>query len=397
MIRELREKTDSIIAAVGDQSFYRLSRDERRSRIREVTRLYRSLLRTGSFAKRSTAAAAAASAMLLAGGIAETQEPRFSEPRPNQMGVEVQEEAAYYAMNSLADLDDDGDLDFFSWASYYEGDTYGIVPVWQENVGTRRSPSFTGRVALTELGMPFFDGYDSSGFVIHGMADIDGDGDLDAHGMFPNYAQYAIDFAYVENIGTRRSPQFSSVASRPFSLSEPDTYSVTYLLYARSTMADIDADGDLDLLLGVTKYDYQTYDSGIDLMFFENIGSRRNAEFAPVVHNPFGIDFSGLPYFIYARLEVADLDRDGDYDLLIGGYLDDDARPGFVYLENIGGERNPSFAQPVMDPFGLDQFVSTVYAYAQPVAGDLDGDGDLDLLYGLGDNDKLYYSENLSR
>jgi len=91
--------------------------------------------------------------------------------------------------------------------------------------------------------------------------------------------------------------------------------------------------------------------------------------FAPPQVNPYGLDSTS--YFAFPAF--ADLDGDGDMDLLVGEYYG-----AMQYFENTGTANNPQFAAPQVNPFGL---VSTNYL-AFPAFADLDGDGDMDLLVG---------------
>jgi hypothetical protein len=74
-----------------------------------------------------------------------------------------------------------------------------------------------------------------------------------------------------------------------------------------------------------------------------------------------------------SRPAFGDLDGDGDLDLLLGRK---DGR--LSYFENTGTALLPAFDSPVTDPFGL----ADVGDDAAPRLVDIDGDGDLDAFVG---------------
>jgi hypothetical protein len=74
-----------------------------------------------------------------------------------------------------------------------------------------------------------------------------------------------------------------------------------------------------------------------------------------------------------------DLDGDGDYDMVVGTESD-----GLVVFRNTGSRTEPRF-EPT-DPLPFD-----VFAYSAPVFADLDDDGDLDVLVGGIGGGVLYF------
>lgn len=190
------------------------------------------------------------------------------------------------------------------------------------------------------------------------MVDLDDDGDLDI--LAGMYGGTPVVF-YYENTGTAASPSFAGPVQDPFGLSNP------YI--AVPAVADLDNDGDFDVLMG------EYY--GI-LNYYENTGTPSAPAFAAPVANPFGLDST----YELAFPEFADLDNDGDMDLLVGeGYAN------LQYFENIGTPSAPAFAAPVLNPFGT----ATGYGLAIPELADFDNDGDLDLLVGAYYGNFEYY------
>ena len=153
---------------------------------------------------------------------------------------------------------------------------------------------------------------------------------------------------------TQSSAQsFAAAQTNPFGLA-----ATMYL--AVPTLVDIDNDGDLDLF--VAEY----YGN---VKYFQNTGTSATPQFATPTTNPFGITSGNY----FAFLAFGDLDGDGDFDLLMGEYYGT-----FKYFQNTGSATNPQFAAPVSSPFGLTQG----YYLSIPTFADLDADGDLDLLVG---------------
>ncbi|MCR9171620.1 MAG: T9SS type A sorting domain-containing protein [bacterium] len=198
------------------------------------------------------------------------------------------------------------------------------------------------------------------GFQIDSTSYIGGFGvaDLDGDGDFDLLmgGSYG-EIKYYENTGTADSPAFGASQTNPFGLTS------TYY-YAFITTADLDDDGDIDILVG------EYYG---DLVYFENTGTSTAPAFAAAQANPFGLNTGSslldMPSFV-------DLDDDGDFDIIscsivyAGG-------PGMVYYENTGTASSPAFAAQVTDPFGI---TANAAYFQNPTMADIDGDGDFDLL-----------------
>ncbi len=203
----------------------------------------------------------------------------------------------YQSKATFADIDGDGDMDAFM------GDIYGDVLIYR-NTGTATNPVFTtaGNV-LPNAGS-------DTGAAPY-LADIDGDGDLDA--FIGNNSGKTL---FYRNTGDSRFAIFEaetggSVNGNPFGLTDVGSLS-------QPTLVDIDGDGDLDAFIG----------NGLgDVSFFRNIGTANNPVFAASTSNPFGlynISTSSNPPFSdksigwWAAISFADIDGDGDLDAFIG-------------------------------------------------------------------------------
>ncbi|WP_155396543.1 PKD domain-containing protein [Methanosarcina barkeri] len=188
---------------------------------------------------------------------------------------DVPDDVGNYAKVASADLDSDGDYDLL--IGEYTGKIYGY-----ENTGNKSSPMWTRN-----------NSWDSKGGSTRAspcLADLDDDGDFDLLVGFHD----GITYGY-ENIGTKNSPTWTVKSE----WNGPATGSSFTGPYA----TDLDGDGDYDLLIGES--------DGISHAY-ENIGTASSPIWeAKSEWNTPDVGDNAEP-------EVADLDNDGDYDLLIG-------------------------------------------------------------------------------
>ncbi len=284
-------------------------------------------------------------------------EPSFEAAVTNPFGLSSLDDHAHPA---FVDIDGDGDLDLL--VGDYEGSPYyGEVFRYFENTGTAEAPVFAAPVTD-----PFsLSGLYSNAYLTIGDLDSDGDPDILTGKIGDGYGE----FQYFENTGTAAAPDFIGPGSNPYGLS--NTTNSAY-----PTLGDLDGDGDLDLLVG-DRLGYPDYSSLFQ--YFENTGTADTPSFsAAPVQDPFGL----TNISDYSVPALVDLDGDGDLDILAG-----DSSGNFQYFENTGTVDAPAFAVPVPNPFDL----TGIATGAVPVFGDLDGDGDLDLLVGGGGTDLRYF------
>ncbi|NJL26663.1 MAG: VCBS repeat-containing protein [Thermoanaerobaculia bacterium] len=251
--------------------------------------------------------------------------------------------AAFFSAPVLVDIDADGDLDAVV------GELYGSLRGFS-NTGSTAAPAFVRASGSVSVFTGAYLGYRSA----LGMADLDGDGDVDAVvGLMHSSLHY---FA---NTGSATAPSYVEVAGTndPFLGLDPGVYSAPAL-------ADLDNDGDVDAIIGNR--------SG-GLIYFVNTGSSSAPAFVPAVGtaNPFSIIVVKYEYF--SKPALADLDADGDLDVVIGeqyGHL--------RYFRNTGTPTTPAFTEETgsANPFAAFD----AGGYSSPALGDFDGDGDVDAL-----------------
>lgn len=227
---------------------------------------------------------------------------------------------------------------------------------------------FYASTSLSPFGLSLKDSENSS----PAFVDIDDDGDLDAFiGMKDGST------VFFRNIGDASAPIFSSEGVNPFGLSDIGSN-------AKPSFADVDNDGDFDIVFGYT-------------LVFNNTGTASNPAFAPNSNQfaSFGnaaldvVKGAILPLLgggVYTTPVFIDIDNDDDIDVLVGN-----AAGEVLLFENSNSFLGiPIFASPVTNPFGL----TNVGGNAVPSFVDIDADGDLDVFIG-GANGEIQFFRNL--
>lgn len=152
-----------------------------------------------------------------------------------------------------------------------------------------------------------------------------------------------------------------------------DTTTPIYGTADRNRLVDMDKDGDLDAVIGFTHYPGPS----TGLAWFENPGiATQTWTVHMVVTTGLGGGFS---------MDVADPDRDGDFDIILGEHMNAARLLIFENTDGVGG----AWTQHVIDAggAGIDHHVGSQ-------AVDLDGDGDLDVMSIGWTNDKIWVFEN---
>ncbi len=231
-----------------------------------------------------------------------------------------------------ADLDNDGDMDVIS-----ASDNSGLA--WHENLDGQGNFSMPKAINNTIT---------SSRSVF--AADMDGDGDLDILGNAGQPAQ----IFWMENMNGQGSYGTMHV------IREMDAYANT--IFA----ADVDLDGDMDVFAASPYIN--------EVAWYENLDGNGSFGSKNVITNTLS-----KPFAVY----VEDLDNDGDNDVLATSV---DAFDGeVVWFENLDGQGAFSAKK------GIDSnlvFPRDVYA------ADIDNDGDMDVLIADQNDDKIAWYEN---
>ncbi|MFT5819156.1 MAG: putative repeat protein (TIGR01451 family) [Crocinitomix sp.] len=292
---------------------------------------------------------------------------------------------------STGDFNGDGDLDIMA-TSVDDGKI-----VWFENLG---GATFSSENIITDLA----DGVSSAMIV-----DVDEDGDLDV----VNSSMTLNEVAWYENTGggvfaakeviatnaigiravalgdvnvdgeidiiygTDYAIHWSEHSGGGTYLSAVELFNVTAIAHETQcmTIADVNADGTDDIILGINDY------WGLESYYY----SFRDATL--IYSNEGGVfsDHKVAPTsFRIEDMSVADLNEDGILDIVTASWRGDDA---IIYYPGLGDDE---YAEPILlsneEEHGTNVFT-----------GDLDGDGDLDVIYADGFYPTVYiaWCENL--
>jgi len=261
------------------------------------------------------------------------------DPFAGVAGKEISQETRHTRSLVSGDIDGDGDIDLIA-GNYGERNRLylnnGTDDPFRTSTGSVTGS--TGLVVGEEAGHTLF--------LV--LGDVDGDGDLDL--IAGNYGE--ANRLYLNN-GTK--DPFGGVSGSPVSSDEDHTQSLV--------LGDVDADGDLDLIAG-------------------NDGETNRVYLSNGKENPFDGVFAsdiGTEAHHTQSLVLGDVDADGDLDLIAGNR----GEANLLYLSN--GSENP-FDGTEGEPVSDDEYHTVSLAL-----GDVDADGDLDLIAGNdGETNRLY-------
>jgi hypothetical protein len=289
----------------------------------------------------------------------------------------------------LADVDADADFDLLVEAPPFEiRENGGIVrrigAYLYTNTGTRTAPVFENLSThpdgyfADETGLPMSFELTAPDFV-----DVDGDADLD---LFAGRATGEL--ALYRNVGSPGVPvyrleteAYGGIVLQPGSCSGPVRAAPPRHGYMILSWFDLEADGRADLFVG------DEFNPNIYYLANVGGGSSPGLECRTDLYFP---GQSGGNGFFPQRLLVTfgDVDGDGDPDALLGSGVS--TTTGLFHFRNDGSASSPAFA------YVTDDYVPELDlgSFSAPALADRDGDGDPDLFLGTGTGQAVTRWEN---
>ena len=244
-----------------------------------------------------------------------------------------------------ADMDGDGDMDFLEAITFIDGND---INWWENTDGSGTSwtvHQVDHNLSVNVIGNSVY------------AADMDGDGDMDVFGRScgwsPDYGDKINWWENTDGSGTSWTEHLVGGLSDG-----------VHSVYA----ADMDGDGDMDVL-GSISFDYG---GGDYINWWENTDGSGTSWTEHLVDGDFRKAWS-----VYA----ADMDGDGDMDVLGAGFYTD----AITWWENTDGS-GTSWTEHLVD--GAFDGARSVYA------ADMDGDGDMDVLGAANIDDDITWWEN---
>ena len=299
---------------------------------------------------------------------------------------------------AITDYDDDGDVDIITF------DAGGNLIAFQQNMSVEQTGKKGGLIFKRTgdqcwghfrkefcndfvFGIQCDDGSGSGGRVAANPAgarplhtgntltvvDTDGDGNKDL----------LFGFVSCENVARLRNsgPNNEKANFTSYDSLFPKAAPILFPAFPATFWEDVDGDGAKDLLASpnVSYNENQAFDFRASGWFYKNVGTTQKPDLQLAQKDFLQSDMLDLGE--RAAPAFADLDGDGDFDMIVGygGIgLGSNYRAGLWQFENVGTPQKPAFSLVTTDYLGIGstlKLTSTVPAFV-----DVDGNGSMDLV-----------------
>ena len=298
---------------------------------------------------------------------------------------------------AIDDIDSDGDLDILTFSvngvyvEYHQNrsmELYGVPDSLDDfNLNTPCWGKFRENELNCEitLDLPCGGGRSPENILHAGssLSTFDSDGDGDKEIVIGDIS--CTTNTFIVNGGTAQLANGISQTHNFPNTTEP----INFNNFPTSYFIDVNNDGKRDLL--VSPNVFNAAENAQSIWFYKNVGTNQIPNFKKINQNFLQNQMIEVGEGAHPVLE--DLDGDGLRDLLIGNYgyysVGGNINSKLTFFKNVGTFNEPIFQFQTSDYQNFSQLnMKGLY----PAFGDLDGDGDKDLLLGNEDGKMVYYT-----